>query len=613
MFVVERVGRPASRPVSGGQDGSGVEDDSGGSANGAEATASLEPVGTPLAPATVPAAATAGRADPAGAGAGATPEHPARAAESAPPPARRRHVWGLRPLTAIVALAALAVTGILAWLAATVHQTSEQHLLDLQVRQAAAAVGASLRSVQPQLADALQVQTDTDNPADFKRFAATKVGKRGGFASVSLWRLTPGGATMLAVDGAKPRLVTDHRATAFFARLRPDPTLQVTSILPGNPPAVGYAEYPPGEPPGDEFVAYSEGLLPSHRKFVVPTSSAFHDLNFALYLGPRPSRSGLIEASVPTPVQGEHATATAPFGNSALTIVATPTSPLSGRLSVALPWIVVGVGLALAMTSASAVEYVLRRRTAAEALAAENERLFVQQRDIAGTLQQALLADLPSPSDLDVAARYVPGVRGMDVGGDWYDVVCPADGRCLFVVGDVSGRGLQAATTMASLRFAARAYFVQGDRPRVVLSKLDHLLDIETHQQFATVLVGELDTGRRRLTLASAGHYPPVLVSGGVARLVEVPAGQPIGIDGPERPAEVTVDVPPGGLVLGFTDGLVERRGEHLDVSLTRLCDAAARAAATGSAEDAITGVAASLLPDGGEDDVVLLGLRLPQ
>jgi hypothetical protein len=504
-----------------------------------------------------------------------------------------------------VALAGLVLTGLLVWAASSVNHNTNRRLLELQVRQAAAAVSAALPSVQSQLVDALQVEADTKRPASFRRFASSKVGTKGQFTSISLWRTSPTGPRLLALAGDQPLLLADGQARVFFSRLRPTSLLQVTGILGGRPPRLGYAEMPPGD---TDLIVYAETVLPAKRTVVIPKSSAFNDLNFAIYLGRTQSTSQLVEASLPTPVRGLRSVATVPCGDTAITLVGAPTTQLAGGLSASLPWIVLGVGVFVSLLSASTVEYVVRRRQLAEDLAKENERLYVEQRNIAGTLQHALLPEVPKLNGVEVAARYFPGVAGIDVGGDWYDVIQADNDRFVFVVGDVSGRGLRAATTMASLRYATRAYVAQGDGPATVLAKLGRLLDFDSEHQFATVMAGAIEGAGRRLTLASAGHFPPLLVAGDGARFLDVPVNAPVGVDGNEPWQEACFTVPDGATLIGFTDGLVERRGEHLDESLERLRRAAQGAA--GSIEGVLDHLTSQLIPDGGADDVVILGLR---
>lgn len=504
-----------------------------------------------------------------------------------------------------IALAGLALTAGLTWTASTVNRDSNARLLQLQVKQAAATLTAAVPSIQSELLDCLRVETDTGDVAAFKRFAASKVMPAGTFASISLWKRTATGAVQLGLVGDRPQLVSDGDSAAFLAHIHPNALLEVTKALPGSPPRLGYAEMPPGD---TSYIVYAESLLPKQHKLTVPKSSAFDDLNFAIYFGTHASQTQLIEASVPTPIKGLKASASVPLGDSFLTLVATPTEQLAGNLSAALPWVVIGIGCALSLATAATVEYVLRRRRVAEELAAENERLYMEQRNIAGTLQHALLPALPALGSVEIGARYLPGVAGIDVGGDWFDVIPIDEWRCVFVVGDVSGRGLGAATTMASLRFSTRAYVAQGDDPATVLRKLGDMLDFDSSQRFATVLIGELDTRTHRLTLANAGHLPPLLVNGDEAHFISVPSGTPVGISGPERPRTVSVDVNHGSLLLAFTDGLVERRGEHLQEGLERLRRAAIRQ--TGPVETILDRLASQLIPSGAGDDMVILGMR---
>jgi anti-anti-sigma factor len=188
--------------------------------------------------------------------------------------------------------------------------------------------------------------------------------------------------------------------------------LQVTGILTGRPPRLGYAEVPPGD---TGLIVYVETMLPAKRTVAMPKSSAFNDLNFAIYLGRTQSSSQLIEATLPTPVRGLRSVAKVPFGDTAMTLVGAPTTQLAGGLSAALPWIVLGVGVFVSLLSASTVEYVARRRQLAEDLAKENERLYVEQRNIAGTLQHALLPEVPNLN----ASRWRPATSRGWPGSMW--------------------------------------------------------------------------------------------------------------------------------------------------------------------------------------------------
>lgn len=513
----------------------------------------------------------------------------------------------LRPLTLVAVVLCVALTLALAWAARMVDRNSNQRLLDQQVQQAAAALAGALPSAQTRLADAAQVAVDTSaDPTIFNRFVSPEVA--GGLKAISLWQLDAAGGAprRLAMKGDRLALVDQQRTAAFFSRIHPSDQLFVTDILPGEPARIGYAEMPPGD--SNRLVVYAESELPANRRIQIPRSSPFADLSFALYLGPIADDAHLLEATRPTPIAGRAASSSVPFGDTVVTLVGSTDVQLAGGLAADLPWIVLGVGGGLSAVAGVAVEYFGRRRQEAERLARDNERLYQEQRNISMTLQHALLPEVPATRGIEVAARYVAGVDGIDVGGDWYDVIALDDNRLVFFVGDVSGRGLRAATTMASLRYAVRAYVAQGDGIETVVAKLAQLFDGEQSGQFATVLAGQLDVSSHECTLVSAGHFYPLLVAEDGARYVSGEVEPPVGVASPVRPRAVTISLPSSGTLLAFTDGAIERKGEGIDTGLERL-----RVAATnhdGPIDATLDGLLTDVVPDGADDDVVIVGLR---
>jgi hypothetical protein len=513
----------------------------------------------------------------------------------------RRGPHRLAVLTAAAVLALTAVLTVLAW---QTNRRSNQDLLQRQVAQAAAVLSTQVAVLQTQLTDAGQVADATAGAAGpFQRFAAGKASSPD--VSFSLWRVAGGQAQQLAVQGPAPQ-GPPGGAAAFLARVQPTGTLTVAGILPGGD-RLGYALMPAGETAG--LVVYAESPLPPHRRITVQSGAAFSGLAVAVYLGRGTAADQLVEATAPTPIAGRTARTQVPFGDTVFTVVGASPTPLTGTLSAALPWLVLGVGALIAVGGAVLVDTITRRRAVAERLAETTEELYEQQRGIAADLQRALLPPVPDLPGLEVAARYRAGVDTLEVGGDWYDVVQVRPGCVVFVVGDVSGRGLPAATTMAALRFAVRGFLSEGHAVDGVLTRLRGLLDVTTDHQFATVLIGELDVASGRLRLLSAGHFPPLLVSGGQVRTLECPVAPPVGVDARPGPGPVTVELPPGAVLLGFSDGLVERRGEDLDVGLARLA-----AAATGGdgrpLEDTLDRLLDRLTDPGGTDDTVVLALR---
>lgn len=513
-----------------------------------------------------------------------------------------------RRLGALVTAGILALTVVLAWLAWRVEVGAQRDSLDRQVEQAATVLAGGVSLLQVQLADAGQVATATDAAAGpFQRFSAARIIPEGSFASLALLRVDDGAAELLASEGEEPRLPEGGVQSPFFTGLQPDGELAVAGILPGDPARLAFALRPEDDTSG--VVIYAETIVAPEPQPTDPADVAFGGLDFAVYLGEGTDPDQLLLSTAPAPIGGNTEAATVPFGDTVITIVGAAPGSLTSALSTALPWIVLGVGSLLAAVSGAGVAALSRRRAVAERLAADNAQLYEQQRSIAGTLQHAMLPEAPRLDGIEVAARYVAGVDELDVGGDWYDLIPRGRGCCVFVVGDISGRGLPAATTMVALRFAVRAYLAQGDDIATVMAKLHGLLDVDTAHQFATVLIGELDVEAGRLRLVCAGHFPPLLLADGRAAILDCPIAPPVGVD-TEVPSTVTdLPLPTSGTLLAFTDGLVERPGEVIDTGLARLRDV------TGTAdgrplEELLDELMRSLTVDGGKDDTVLMGLR---
>jgi anti-sigma regulatory factor (Ser/Thr protein kinase)/putative methionine-R-sulfoxide reductase with GAF domain len=234
-------------------------------------------------------------------------------------------------------------------------------------------------------------------------------------------------------------------------------------------------------------------------------------------------------------------------------------------------------------------------------------RLIQTTRGAAAALQRSLLpAKLPSVPGVEFATRYVPGGGG-EVGGDWYDVFDLPSARVCVVVGDVVGRGLEAAATMGRLRTVLRAHALQTDDPAELLLRLDaHVRHFE-RGVMATVLCAVMTPLHDQLLVSSAGHPPPVVASPDApAEVVDLPADLPVGVD-PTRPRRTTtLSLPPGHGLLLYTDGLIERRGVSLDVGLDQL-----RAAMRPGPADAVCGKVMAQLLGGVEaaDDVAVLML----
>ncbi|MGW3169451.1 SpoIIE family protein phosphatase [Streptomyces sp. NPDC001153] len=213
--------------------------------------------------------------------------------------------------------------------------------------------------------------------------------------------------------------------------------------------------------------------------------------------------------------------------------------------------------------------------------AMERAQRYDSEAALARGLQQALLPRrLSTHPRVETAGRYLPGTQGMDVGGDWYDVVEAGDGLAL-VIGDVQGHGVQAAATMGQLRSAVRA-FALGDRPPdEVLSGTNRLLIDLDPGQFASCCYLRLDPATGRARIARAGHPPPLLRSPeGRTRLLDVPGGVVLGVDPRARYPVAELLLEPDAIFALYTDGLVERPGADIDDGIEALRLALARAGA---------------------------------
>lgn len=192
------------------------------------------------------------------------------------------------------------------------------------------------------------------------------------------------------------------------------------------------------------------------------------------------------------------------------------------------------------------------------------------ERRISHELQRNMLPDaIPTIGGWDVAARYLPAALGVEVGGDWYDVVPINDRFVALVVGDVEGHDLEAAKTMSRLRHTLGLLLLEEQHPGTALERLNRVLLMQDSTRLSTALVGVLDTEANTIMFASAGHHSPLLITDGRVEELTVPPGPPLGVL-PCRYENTHAHIGVGCLVM-FTDGLVERHDESLDERLELL------------------------------------------
>ncbi|WP_380170455.1 SpoIIE family protein phosphatase [Kineococcus sp. DHX-1] len=263
--------------------------------------------------------------------------------------------------------------------------------------------------------------------------------------------------------------------------------------------------------------------------------------------------------------------------------------------------------------------------------ALDEARLVRAQLQLAETLQRALLTEPPQPDHAHVVARYLPAAEAAQVGGDWYDAFLQEDGASVLVIGDVLGHDGTAAASMGQVRTLVRAAAVMtGHGPADVLAATDSAMSTLQVGTIATCVVARLEQdddltrrGLTRLRWSTAGHPPPVLVGrDGVPRLLDEPDQRDLllGVAPGTARHEHTVDVERGGTLLLYTDGLVERRGESLQVGLERLLVAVEEAVAREprdadgfplDVDATCDAVLRRLVPTQPGDDVALVAIRL--
>lgn len=255
--------------------------------------------------------------------------------------------------------------------------------------------------------------------------------------------------------------------------------------------------------------------------------------------------------------------------------------------------------------------HLLQHAADRAALAIDNAQLS-EQRAVTELMQRTMLPEaLPQMPGLRFSAKYLPAGTGIGIGGDWYDVYQLPDGRVAFVIGDVVGRGVLAASVMAEARTALRAYLTEGHELANAMCLLNELLVSMGRNRSATAAIFALDVESERLSAVSAGHLPALLLAprGQQQAFVARAQAPPLGV-GPGEYATESWPFPVGSCLLLYTDGLVERRGEPIDRGFARL----ARAAGMGANGEGLTladRIYRELVHDAPlEDDMALLAIE---
>jgi serine phosphatase RsbU (regulator of sigma subunit) len=520
---------------------------------------------------------------------------------------------------ALIGIFGIALTILSTWGAARFDHNTEERLLQVQTRQAAAVLSTSSLVIQQPMKAALDVQAfaGRGSASVFARGMGAVVGTGDDqFVSASLWHRDQGRIRSVATEGARQGI--DGNSTegqAFLNRALKSPTSVVERVVVGEQTRLAFALANPDA----GHVVYAERAVPANRRSRLDQDAAFADLHYAIYLGEGTDMADLSTTDVDPadlPLKGLTYQTEVPFADTKLTVVMSPRRHLGSALSQRLPVILGVVGLLLTIVAALVVRQLVRARSEAENntetitdLFQRVDLLYEEQRDLFVRLQRALLPQvIPDVPQVEIASRYVAGAQGVDIGGDWYSVIGVDEDRFAFVVGDVSGHGVDAVAVMAHARFTLRAYLVDGNSPQQALEKCSRQFDIAIDDHMITLIAGIGNWRTGEIVMTNAGHPPPLLVTADQVDYFPLPVGRPLGV-GPSSYEPAMFTLAEGSTLILYTDGLIERRTEDIDIGMRRLVDVIAPIAQD-PLEALVDQVLTSMRDENAADDIAVLALR---
>jgi serine phosphatase RsbU (regulator of sigma subunit) len=519
---------------------------------------------------------------------------------------RRRHL----PL--IAGVAGVVLFGVLAVISKVVADQNEQRLLDQQADEAGAALSLSIGEITGPLNGAALAAAATDgDPRTFERIVTPLLTTEvPGYRSFTLYDLAS--SEDMASVGAEPELVGSGAVEDLLSRARATPFV-VVDLLQQPARGLGYAVT--DDPEAPSYVVYAERALSVDPTVRRRNDAPFSDIDYALYLGGQEVQERLLGSSgQDLPLDGRRATNVIPYGDQEILLVATPIGRLGGWLIGNLWWIVAVVGV----LGTAGIVWLLRRlqrtREFALDLAEVNARKHDEQREIAVVLQRSLLPErLDAAPQTTMVARYWPAGEATLIGGDFYDAFRIDDDRWGIVIGDVCGKGIEAAALTGLVRHTIRSASRTATSPSDVLRAVHEAMLEHEPPTFCTVCAIVYRPTRGpdagELEVALGGHPEPLLLRAGQLEPLGSP-GTVLGMVEPEVHDERAA-VHAGDTLILFTDGLTDAPGEqavsfdelqevvalHLDDDVDQLADA--------------IGVRKrSRRPGGSSDDTALLVVR---
>ncbi|HWC33307.1 MAG TPA: PP2C family protein-serine/threonine phosphatase [Mycobacteriales bacterium] len=523
-----------------------------------------------------------------------------------------RRTWGWLSAATLVLL--LGVTVLATFTVREAVHNQENRLLKERANELSLVFKEAIQSLSNQLETVAGVVRATRNsPAAFNRASAALVSGSKGRDSIALLRHTGTGYRIELAKGKGLRIGTSISGpeAATLRQAGAEGQIVPTSVMgTGADRTLGFALGPPKAPAGTLlYLQIALGALGPPRE---AGTSPFHELHVVLYDAPSPVASqALVTTTTDLPLRGEVHVLPVPVGAATWTLQVRPVHPLIGGTTAEAPWFTLAGGIVLSVLLALIVEIEARRRRSALAL-------YRSEHQIAEGLQRSLLPDLPAVTNLDIAARYLPGAADQQVGGDWYDVFELEGGYIGIAVGDVLGHDIEAAALMSRVQTALRAHALVGEEPGAVLDRLDQLVSTLQTDRLVTVFYGVLAPrdaeGARRLVFANAGHPPPLLhdATGCVIELDDA-SSMLLGVatekGAPRSQHGLTLTA--GSTLLLYTDGLIEVPGKSMTDLVGDLKLATGAAAMDGTAEQLCDWLLETMRPAVRRDDVAMLVVRL--
>ena len=467
--------------------------------------------------------------------------------------------WPWLPLAVLLgSLILFAALSVASWL---LYDQAEQRLLAERTSQSSQVLTVAVANIQAPIETAATIAGVSDgNPDYFVAAMADQVGPtQRSFTSAALFRI--GDAEPLVSLGAPIVLTADGptSVSSVAASAAAEGFVVVDLLSSGR--RLGYAAVDHGVTP--QFLVYAERQLNPDPNVRTRTDEPFANLDYATYLNDETPET-LLSSSLPNdqlPIEGRRETASSPFGNQQLLLVMTPIGHLSSWLFANLWWIVGAAGVLFSICAAWLTRSLYERREQALVLAGDNARLYDEQRHIAETLQLSLLPQvLVPPPGGHVTARYWPAGEASLIGGDFYDAFRVDANRWGVVIGDVCGKGIDAAAITGLVRHTVRAAARNATSPAEVLRDVHLALSDHQPSTFCTVcfiFVTVAADGSQSLTVALGGHPSPVLRDAhGAVREIGEP-GSLLGIFEPVL-IDAMVPVAPGDTIVLYTDGLTD-------------------------------------------------------